>query len=64
VAVPSAVGIYLAVALLTRLAGAEVLDACLRHARVSRAELWSQLRQAGVVRRDQVQAVVMETTGE
>ena len=46
------------------MARTEVLDANLRHARVSRAELWSQLRQAGVVRRDQVHAVVMETTGD
>ena len=46
------------------MAGAEVLDGNLRHARVSRAELWSQLRQAGVVRRDQVHAVIMETTGD
>ena len=46
------------------MAGSEVLDANLRHARISRAELWSQLRQAGICRRDQVRAVVMETTGD
>ncbi len=31
---------------------------------VSHEELWAQLRLAGVQRRDQVQAVVMETTGD
>lgn len=46
------------------MAGAEVLEGNLRHARVGRAELWSQLRLAGVHSRDQVRAVVMETTGD
>ena len=46
------------------MAGSEVLDGNLRHARVSRAELWSQLRLAGIHRRDEVHAVVMETTGD
>ena len=46
------------------MAGAEVLEGNLRHARVSREELWSQLRMAGVHRRDQVHAVIMETTGD
>jgi uncharacterized membrane protein YcaP (DUF421 family) len=46
------------------MAGPEVLEGNLRHARVSREELWSQLRLAGVHRRDQVRAVVMETTGD
>ena len=46
------------------MAGSEVLEGNLRHARVSREELWAQLRLAGVHRRDQVQAVVMETTGD
>lgn len=42
----------------------DVIDASLRHARVSRMELWSQLRQAGIRRCEQVRAVVMETTGD
>lgn len=42
----------------------EVIEANLRHTRVSRAELWSQLRLAGVARRDQVRAVILETTGD
>lgn len=42
----------------------EVLEDNLRAARVSRAELWAQLRQAGVHRRADVRAVVMETTGD
>jgi uncharacterized membrane protein YcaP (DUF421 family) len=46
------------------MAGAQVLEGNLRHARVSREELWSQLRLSGVHRRDQVRAVVMETTGD
>jgi uncharacterized membrane protein YcaP (DUF421 family) len=46
------------------MAGPEVLEGNLRHARVSREELWAQLRLAGVHRRDQVAAVVMETTGD
>lgn len=46
------------------MAGAEVLQDNLRHVRVSRAELWSQLRRNGVQRREQVHAVVMETTGD
>lgn len=46
------------------MAGAEVLEGNLRHARVSSEELWAQLRLAGVHRRDQVQAVIMETTGD
>ena len=46
------------------MAGPEVLDGNLRHARVSRHELWSQLRLAGVHSRTQVRAVVMETTGD
>jgi uncharacterized membrane protein YcaP (DUF421 family) len=43
--------------------GREVLVDNLRQAHVSEAELWSQLRQAGVVHRDQVLAVILETTG-
>jgi uncharacterized membrane protein YcaP (DUF421 family) len=46
------------------MAGPEVVEPNLRHARVGREELWSQLRLAGVHRRDQVRAVVMETTGD
>ena len=46
------------------MAGPEVLEGNLRHARLSRSELFSQLRLAGVHRRDQVRAVVMETTGD
>ena len=46
------------------MAGSHVLEGNLRHARVSREELWAQLRMAGVHRREQVQAVVMETTGD
>ncbi|HWG94946.1 MAG TPA: YetF domain-containing protein [Mycobacteriales bacterium] len=45
------------------MAGPEVLEDNLRHVRLSRQELWSQLRQAGVHSRSQVHAVVMETTG-
>jgi uncharacterized membrane protein YcaP (DUF421 family) len=46
------------------MAGAEVLEGNLRHARISQSELWAQLRLAGVHSRDQVQAVVLETTGD
>lgn len=46
------------------MAGPEVLEGNLRHARVSREELWAQLRLAGVQRREQVRAVIMETTGD
>jgi len=46
------------------MAGREVVEGNLRHARVSREELWSQLRLNGVQRLDQVHAVVMETTGD
>ena len=46
------------------MAGAEVVEGNLRHARVSREELYSQLRLNGVHRLDQVRAVVMETTGD
>ena len=46
------------------MAGPEVLEGNLRHTRVSREELWAQLRLAGVQRREQVRAVIMETTGD
>ena len=46
------------------MAGPEFLEANLQHARVSREELWGQLRLAGVRRRQQVHAVVLETSGD
>ncbi|HWC68791.1 MAG TPA: YetF domain-containing protein [Acidimicrobiales bacterium] len=46
------------------MAGPELLVDNLRQARVTEVELWSKLRQAGVVRRDDVLAVVLETTGD
>ena len=46
------------------MAGPEILEANLQHARVSRDELWSQLRLAGVRHRQQVHAVVLETSGD
>jgi uncharacterized membrane protein YcaP (DUF421 family) len=45
-------------------AGDQVLEGNLRHARVSREELFAKLRMSGVHRLDQVRAVVMETTGD
>ncbi len=45
------------------MAGSEVLEDNLRQARITEPELWSQLRQAGLVNRDRVLAVVVETTG-
>jgi uncharacterized membrane protein YcaP (DUF421 family) len=45
-------------------AGDRVIEGNLRHARVSREELYAQLRLAGVHQLDQVRAVVMETTGD
>lgn len=42
----------------------QVIDGNLQAARVSRAELWAQLRMAGVHRRADVRAVVMERTGD
>lgn len=42
----------------------QILEGNLQHARVSRAELWAQLRLSGVQRREQVRAVIMETTGD
>ena len=46
------------------MAGAEILDDHLRQARISREELFGQLRSAGVHRLEQVSAVVLETTGD
>lgn len=45
------------------MARGEVLEDQLRHVRMSRSELWSQLRQAGIRRRCEVLAVVLETAG-
>jgi uncharacterized membrane protein YcaP (DUF421 family) len=46
------------------MADGQVLEGNLRHARVSREELFSQLRQHGIFTRAEVQAVVLETTGD
>ena len=46
------------------IAGDQVLEDNMRRARISREELFSQLRLSGVHRLDQVRAVVMETTGD
>ena len=46
------------------MAGSEVLDDHLRQARISREELFGQLRSSGVHRLDEVSAVVLETTGD
>ncbi len=45
------------------MAHGNVLEENLRHVRMNRSELWSQLRQAGVHRRSDVLAVVLETAG-
>ena len=49
---------------LLAMAGAQVLDGHLRRARVSREELFGQLRASGVRQLHQVHAVVFETTGD
>lgn len=46
------------------MADGEIIDGNLQHARISREELWAQLRLSGVFHRDQVRAVIMETTGD
>ena len=46
------------------MAGPHLVEADLRQAGVSASEVWTALRQAGVLRRDQVRAVVMGTTGD
>ena len=46
------------------MAGPEVLDDSLRQARISREELFGQLRSSGVHRLEEVTAVVLETTGD
>lgn len=45
------------------MAHGRVVEENLQHVRMSRAELWSQLRQAGVRHRRDVYAVVLETAG-
>ncbi len=45
-------------------ADGRVLEHHLRKVRVSRSELWGQLRQSGIRSLDQVRAVVFETTGD
>ncbi len=44
--------------------GSEILDDNLKEGRMTRADLNSKLRLAGISHRDQVLAVVMETTGD
>lgn len=46
------------------MAGSEILDDNLKEGRMTRADLNSVLRLAGISHRDQVLAVVMETTGD
>ena len=46
------------------MADGQLLEDHLSQVRLARTELWSQLRQAGVHRLDQVHAVVFETTGD
>ena len=46
------------------MAGAEIIDDHLQQARISRGELYGQLRSSGVQRLEQVRAVVLETTGD
>lgn len=46
------------------MAHGEVLDDNLRHARLSRDELWASLRKAGVTHLAEVHAAVLETAGE
>lgn len=46
------------------MARGEVLEDHLRHVRLSRSELWSQLRQNGVHALEQVHVVVLETSGD
>ena len=45
------------------MAGEEILEDNLRHLRLSHDELMAQLRKAGILRRSEVAAVVMETAG-
>lgn len=46
------------------MAGTQVINKHLAQARLSDADLKSKLRQAGIVNKDQVLAVVLETTGD
>ena len=46
------------------MAHGRALEENLRHVRLSRSELWAQLRQSGVLSLDEVQAVVIETSGD
>lgn len=46
------------------MAGSQLVEANLRQAGVSPSEVWAALRQAGVLRREDVRAVVLETTGD
>jgi uncharacterized membrane protein YcaP (DUF421 family) len=46
------------------MAGPRILEDNLHHARMTEPELYEQLRQAGVTSRDEVLAVVLETTGD
>lgn len=46
------------------MAGDRIFDDALTRARVTRADLYAKLREANVLRFHQVQAVVMETTGD
>ncbi|WP_420455723.1 DUF421 domain-containing protein [Rubrivirga sp.] len=46
------------------MAGSQMLHDNLRRARVTEADVWAKLREANVLRPDQVRAVVLETTGD
>jgi len=46
------------------MAGSDVLPQNLRKARMTKDDLWAKLREANVLRLDQVRAVVMESTGD
>jgi uncharacterized membrane protein YcaP (DUF421 family) len=44
--------------------GDQLLDGNLRHARMTKRDVWAKLREANVTRYDQILAVVLETTGD
>ena len=46
------------------MAGPEILHENLKNVRMTENDLYAKLRQANVTRRDQIRAVVMETTGD
>lgn len=46
------------------MAGSRVLEDNLRRAKLTRADLRAKLREANVIRRDEIYAVVMESTGD